>query len=730
MPDHGHDALRRAGRAAVGLTVATAAGVSVGGTQTPLFTIFGTFALLVLADLPGSQRTRAAGYAVLSLVGAMLICVGSWLSPHVWLAVPAMFVVAVVVTFSSVLSTTFAAAGRAVLMALVLPLTAPAGPLSERLLGWGIGAGISVLAAVFLFPPRHFETLRTAARAVCLAAADAFASPPGTAAGDAARARVGSAMDGLRAEYVSASARPIGLSAGSRALIRVVDDLETLTAQVTTTEAAPLPATTDSVVAVLRASAAALDPAVQPAHPATRAALDTANHQLHEATLGPLDESVADLLDEPDDAVAVRRGQQLVTARTVTSVVELTGRAVAVSAAADARPVLDRLIGRRLPEMTAVDQVGPARVALPRITGDYLHTRSVIARRSLQTGLSLALAVGLTYAMPLSHAFWVVLGTMSVLRTSALTTGATVLRAVAGTTLGFIAGALLVTAIGSDARVLWAVLPVAALLAAYVPERVSFTAGQGAFTVFILVVFNLLQPSGWAIGVVRVEDIALGCAVAIVASLLLWPHGLSTVALDTIAAADRAARRYLTAATDRVIGTGPDDPDAERLATLARESLAASRTLDDALRFYLSGGSGQADQRTSVVGAANRATRIRQVGDAIADLPLPTDPGRYARLRGAVAGRLALVEAGLLGPARGPVRRAGPADTAERVVQAMRADHLGDPISSAEAAGAIRPLVSAAAYLDELLVLDGTPSSAGVATTTATGTPDGPPRQS
>ena len=39
-----------------------------------------------------------------------------------------------------------------------------------------------------------------------------------------------------------------------------------------------------------------------------------------------------------------------------------------------------------------------------------------------------------------SHGFWVVLGTMSVLRSNALGTGATALRAVGGTALGFVVG--------------------------------------------------------------------------------------------------------------------------------------------------------------------------------------------------------------------------------------------------------------------------------------------------
>jgi hypothetical protein len=41
------------------------------------------------------------------------------------------------------------------------------------------------------------------------------------------------------------------------------------------------------------------------------------------------------------------------------------------------------------------------------------------------------------------HGFWVVLGTLSVLRSNAVATGSTVLRALLGTAAGFVVGAAL-----------------------------------------------------------------------------------------------------------------------------------------------------------------------------------------------------------------------------------------------------------------------------------------------
>ena len=46
---------------------------------------------------------------------------------------------------------------------------------------------------------------------------------------------------------------------------------------------------------------------------------------------------------------------------------------------------------------------------------------------------------------------------------------------------------------------------------------ISFAAGQAAFTVVVIVLFNIIAPAGWRIGVLRVEDVALGCAASLVA---------------------------------------------------------------------------------------------------------------------------------------------------------------------------------------------------------------------
>ena len=181
----------------------------------------------------------------------------------------------------------------------------------------------------------------------------------------------------------------------------------------------------------------------------------------------------------------------------------------------------------------------------------------------------------------MQHGFWVVLGTLSVLRTNAASTGSTALRALAGTVVGFVVGAALLLAIGTGPTALWIALPVAVLIASYAPGTAPFAVGQAAFTVTVLVLFNLLAPAGWTVGLLRVEDVAIGCVVSLVVGALFWPRGAAGIVGDDLADAYRDGGAYLTQAVDWALGLRARAPEA------AGATAAAGLRLDDAVRAYL-----------------------------------------------------------------------------------------------------------------------------------------------
>jgi uncharacterized membrane protein YccC len=213
------------------------------------------------------------------------------------------------------------------------------------------------------------------------------------------------------------------------------------------------------------------------------------------------------------------------------------------------------------------------------------------------------------------HGFWVVLGTLSVLRTNAASTGSTALRALGGTAVGFVIGGALVLAIGSSSSALWIVLPVAVFVAAYTPGTAPFAVGQAAFTVTVAVLFNLLVPVGWTVGVVRIEDVAIGCAVSVLVGGVLWPRGLSSVVGDDLADAFRSGASYLTQAVHWASGSRAGPPDS------AHAAVTCASRLDDALRGFLAEQGSKRIEMQELWRLVGGSLRLRLTAHAITNLP-------------------------------------------------------------------------------------------------------------
>jgi len=125
----------------------------------------------------------------------------------------------------------------------------------------------------------------------------------------------------------------------------------------------------------------------------------------------------------------------------------------------------------------------------------------------------------------LQNGFWVGFATLVVLKTSAAGTRATAVQAVVGTAIGFGVSSVLITTFGVDALVYSLVLPLVVFAAFYLPGTVSFVAGQACFTLVIVILFNLLKPAGWTVGLIRLEDVLIGAGIGLAIGLAIWPHG-------------------------------------------------------------------------------------------------------------------------------------------------------------------------------------------------------------
>src|SRR5262245_16887746 len=295
--------------------------------------------------------------------------------------------------------------------------------------------------------------------------------------------------------------------------------------------------------------------------------------------------------------------------------VTMIGRTIALTAAAERRTWLQRMLGRQ-PEGLA----GSLSAAEERAAA-HVEPHSVWLRNSIRGAAGLGLAVLVARLTGVQHSFWVVLGTLSVLRSNALSTGQDSLRALGGTVVGLLVGAGIIEAIGTNDLALWILLPIAILLAGVAPAAISFAAGQAAFTLTLVILFNLIKPAGWQVGLVRLEDIGLGCAVSIVVGLLFWPRGASAVLRRALADAYAGSAAYLAGAVEYGIlrctsqGARPVAPTEQ-----ASRAAAADRRLDDAFRAYLAEHGPKPMPLAEVTRLVIGASGVRLAAGAVIDL--------------------------------------------------------------------------------------------------------------
>jgi Fusaric acid resistance protein-like len=637
--DAGYSALRRAGRAALVMPAMFALGDKViADPVIATFAAFGSFAMLLLVDFSGSIRERLLAQAGLGLACAVLICLATLASRTTWLAAAGMAVIGFAILFSGVVSSTLAGATTALLLAFILPvsLSAPPSAIPARVAGWGLAAAASLLAISLLWPSPARNPVRVAAIAACRALADRLradveyvlsrGTPEAERAHRAAIAAADEATQALQSVFFATPYRPTALTTDARAVIRLVDELRWL--ETIVLRSAPRPHTRrwgPAVCAVKRSAADVLEGSAElledPRDP--RVDVGAAADRLRQ-TLADLEQAATAVLpavptggsDDGDRAHAVVSSlDPTFRAQELSFVVAQIAANTEYAAAAARRSWVERLLGRQ-PEGLE----GPLTAAQAR-AGAHVDRHSVWLHNSLRGAAGLGLAVLVADLSTVQHGFWVVFGTLSVLRSNALSTGENLVRALLGTTAGFIVGGVLVYLVGTNTTVLWALLPVAVLIAGLAPATVSFAAGQAAFTLTLLILFNIIAPEGYRIGLVRVEDVAIGGAVSLTVGLLFWPRGAGVVLGRALADAYAASVRYLAGAVS--YGVCRCDASGGPAASPADEALAAAaaaRRLDDAFRGYLAERGSKRAALADVTSLVTGVAGIRLAADSVLDL--------------------------------------------------------------------------------------------------------------
>ncbi|MET8085649.1 FUSC family protein [Micromonospora sp. NPDC005237] len=544
--DPGDAVLRRAVRLTlVASVIFYACRYGAGSPVLATYGLFGAIAAGSFAQLPGPAPQRAR-ILVTSLPAVWaLIAAGTLLAWSTWAAAGGMLVVGFVVAFAGVGNPRLVGLASAFQLFYILASFPPYQPdtLPQRLGGVTLAIVLLAAAEVLLWPdpvPVTFRQLLTRAAdgvgAFLDDAADALTDPhAGHAGRDSRRARaydlvapLGLGRNPPERAPTAAGAQDRALRISAAALREVLAEADRLAGDAPPEPIGELAAArlVRTCAETTRAAGRSLSPG---APPVDLAGLDVAIRAAEAAY--PVGRGGG--ADAPDVPRMCRDATALALADQV--------RVFAVGArvAAGARPAG----GEAYPRLFGYARHSPW-------TLYWWQFRSHLAPSSAHLHSALRLAVALSVArvaagvLQLNHGFWVLLATLTVLRTSAADTRTALRPAVLGTIAGVVVSGLLVLLV-EDPVVYAVVLPVTLLLAFGVGRLLGPVWQQALFTLLLTVVFSQLSPEGWRLAEARLVDVGLGAVIGVLAGVAMWPRGASRDLRPN-------ATRYLTASGDAV----------------------------------------------------------------------------------------------------------------------------------------------------------------------------------
>ncbi|WP_449485713.1 FUSC family protein [Streptomyces avidinii] len=521
------------------------------------YALFAAVALAVLSRIPGTGRQRAPFLVRLLPAACFLVVAGTWLAVRTWSAVAGMLVIGFCLAFGAVAGPRQAGAAPGLQLLYILPSFPPYAPdtLGERLAGTVAGILLLVLAERYLLPdPRVPPYRQRAAEAADEAARCAAAreQPPYTLS-ESERARAARLATSLRPSRVPEAERPAGPGVRERALAHTGLAARTLLSRL---RALPPPApgrpadpAGPALVRAVRESATGtavlLGRGGRPESDSTalRALrISLARTSVTDAASGVRN---AALVEVADAALVLRSAAEIaVRGRPGAPGAEPPRGLEGLEPGTDPLPAPGGG-----PEPVRADRfwyarMGPVRLWWHRLAG-HAGPRSVYFQNAVRLALALAVARTVAGVVSLPHGFWAMLAVLSLTRTTAVLTRATVRQALLGTLLGaFAAGGILVLA--GEVSVLYEIaLPPLMLVAFCVGPVRGVGWSQALFTLVIAMAFAQLAPVTWQLAEVRFVDVLVGSVIGIVCGLLAWPRG----AHDELG---RAAAGLLRACADDV----------------------------------------------------------------------------------------------------------------------------------------------------------------------------------
>jgi uncharacterized membrane protein YccC len=520
-------------------------------------------------------------YVIMIVVGDIIVVLGTLLSDTLWASAIVMFLIVFAAAFLTVFGGYTTAFISPVALAYSLSVLYPLADLGlwPRVIGWAIGGAVAMVAALVLWPAYGGNRLRESLAAASGGIAAALESLKD---GDKAESHYRDAVKALAEtrQRMSAPLRPGGPLSRDVGLLHLARNLEQaadMTRRVL--DGGWTPGDDEQIATICaeafrRISAVLLGEidatAVTQDLPHLSEALKARRVTVNAAAMRAMETGD----DKAAEAVTIVRRSFPIMAISHIAVWAEAATATALGAGTAITPV------SIAPEVAAIpDQLRETLSRIGRIVGKGLDPDGVIFRNSIRAAAAMTLAVLLAKLLPVDHGFWVTLGALLVLRSSASSTSATALQAILGTFVGFVLAAGIVVAFDNHDTYLLYILPFLVFLAGYTPGAVSFVVGQVSFTMLMVVLFTLIDKAGLATDLARLETVSIGAAVAAAMSLILWPRGARVALARAVAGVYRAAAEGL-----RTLVTGSE---AARLEA-DRNLYTANRRADEAFGIAIS----------------------------------------------------------------------------------------------------------------------------------------------
>lgn len=573
-------------RRAVRIAVAASVGFLVcryafGEPAVAVYAVFGVLGFGVFSDISGTPAQRTRTLLWCCLAGLVLISIGTLLAVDTWAATAGVLVAGVLVALLALGGPRAAGVVIGLHLLYILPSFPPFQPeqLPLRLAGLVIGTGLLALADRFLLPPaapRPFVR-RTAAAARTLAAhLDALqhcAEPGGREALDRARRDSAWAAERLRLAVVPVDERPTGPDAVDRGLTHLTAALRALHNRVVALEELAPAALTDRSGADPEAPTALL------------AAIADSLREVAAALAGHHVPPGLDGLDAARAAFTARRLRAVEVLGPGEGAVREAETAVGVSQIAEEQ----RLVVLATHVVLLPGEPVPAAGSPGEEPGDgpfwyagcsswrlgwhrlrcHLTLRSVYLQNALRLGVGLAIARLVAGELDVAHGFWVLLATLTLMRTSSASTRAALPPAVIGTTIGGALAIGLVLLVGPHPVATAALVPVVVVVAVASGRIAGAVASQACFTLVVAVLFAQLAPPTWTLGPERVLDVLLGAAIGLAVGAAVWPRGGHGEVRRAAAVCLSDAADLVGDTTDWLAGAAPRALVVQQLATMS-----------------------------------------------------------------------------------------------------------------------------------------------------------------